>query len=329
LNYATTPTLLSRSFPAPTTLHLILQKLVLGSGEIVNANISNNPDLFRALKGGGNNFGIVSSISFKTYPQGEILAGYIISPFSQLPAVADAFATLANATPYDPYAELVTSVRWTPTAGWGSFTHIAACTKPETQPVALQPLLDVANTTNTLHITPISTWSNKSANPLMERLLYTGTYGVSSALMQEIIHRWDVILNSTAAIPGLAAWGFTFEPLPTVFTAHYKDNGGNSLGVSDEDGNMMVLLLSPMWNNTASDALVVKRAEKLLKADDQAAEELGLLKRFRYLNYAALEQDPLESYGEGNFKNLREVSRKYDPNKNFQRLVPGGFKLWD
>ncbi|KAF2649454.1 FAD-binding domain-containing protein [Lophiostoma macrostomum CBS 122681] len=304
-------------------------EVVLGSGEIANANATHHADLFRALKGGSNNFGIVSSISFRTYAQGEILAGNIISPFSQLPAVADAFAKLANATPYDPYAELVTSVAWTAAAGWGNFTHIAAYTKPETKPAALQPLLDVANSTNTLHITPISTWSNESANPLTERLFYTGTYGVSAVLLQDIVHRWDAILNSTAPIPGLIAWGFTFEPLPTVFTAHYKDNGGNPLGVTDEQGNMMVLLLSPVWNNTASDTLVVERAESLLAAADQAAKELGLLKRFRYLNYAAPGQEPLRSYGKKNFAALTEVSRKYDPNGVFQKLVPGGFKLWD
>lgn len=48
---------------------------------------------------------------------------------------------------------------------------------------------------------------------------------------------------------------------------------------------------------------------------------------FQYLNYAAPFQDPLASYGVKNLQRLREVSKKYDPDQVFQRLVPGGFKL--
>ena len=48
---------------------------------------------------------------------------------------------------------------------------------------------------------------------------------------------------------------------------------------------------------------------------------------FQYLNYAAPFQDPFASYGEKNLQLLREVSKKYDPDQVFQKLVPGGFKL--
>lgn len=48
---------------------------------------------------------------------------------------------------------------------------------------------------------------------------------------------------------------------------------------------------------------------------------------FQYLNYAAPFQDPLANYGDMSHHMLREVSKKYDPDQVFQRLVPGGFKL--
>lgn len=48
---------------------------------------------------------------------------------------------------------------------------------------------------------------------------------------------------------------------------------------------------------------------------------------FEYLNYAAPFQNPLASYGAHNLQFLKEVSKKYDPDQIFQRLVPGGFKL--
>lgn len=52
-----------------------------------------------------------------------------------------------------------------------------------------------------------------------------------------------------------------------------------------------------------------------------------MMRKWRYLNYAAQDQDPLGSYGEENLARLRAVSGKFDPRGMFQRNVPGGFKL--
>jgi FAD/FMN-containing dehydrogenase len=88
-------------------------QVVLASGKVVNANITNNSDLFRVLKGGANNFGIVTSFDFQTFAQGEILAGFITSPLSQLDTGFDAFAGLANSSDYDLYAKIVTAMSYT------------------------------------------------------------------------------------------------------------------------------------------------------------------------------------------------------------------------
>ena len=40
-------------------------------------------------------------------------------------------------------------------------------------------------------------------------------------------------------VPGGIVWSLAFEPLPTAFTKHGVANGGNSLGVSPQDGNAM------------------------------------------------------------------------------------------
>ena len=38
-------------------------------------------------------------------------------------------------------------------------------------------------------------------------------------------------------VPKSIIWSAALEPLPTAFTQHYATNGGNSLGVTQEDGN--------------------------------------------------------------------------------------------
>lgn len=47
-------------------------EVVLASGDIVNANAHENPDLWFALKGGSNNFGVVTRFDLRTFKQGKI-----------------------------------------------------------------------------------------------------------------------------------------------------------------------------------------------------------------------------------------------------------------
>lgn len=54
---------------------VIEYEVVLANGSIVTANNVTNSDLWRALKGGGGNFGIVTNFVFSTFPMGQIWAG--------------------------------------------------------------------------------------------------------------------------------------------------------------------------------------------------------------------------------------------------------------
>jgi hypothetical protein len=74
------------------------------------------PDLFRALKGGANNFGVVTRFDLATFPQGQILGGNVAQDISYRDDVFEAFADIAGAPMYDPYASLVTGVSFNSTS---------------------------------------------------------------------------------------------------------------------------------------------------------------------------------------------------------------------
>ncbi|KAJ5803991.1 CAZyme family AA7 [Penicillium psychrosexuale] len=65
-------------------------EVVLSNGTIVDANAEQNNDLFRALKGGGPNFGIVSRYDLNTVPVYEVWAEMRYYSTDQAPAVLDA-----------------------------------------------------------------------------------------------------------------------------------------------------------------------------------------------------------------------------------------------
>jgi FAD/FMN-containing dehydrogenase len=64
--------------------NLIGADVVTADGELVQASATENSDLFWAIRGGGGNFGVVTSFEFKMHPVGpEIVAGLIVHPFSR------------------------------------------------------------------------------------------------------------------------------------------------------------------------------------------------------------------------------------------------------
>lgn len=53
-------------------------EIVLANGTIATASATQNPDLFKALKGGGNNFGIVTTYVLQLHPQGDVFGGNLV-----------------------------------------------------------------------------------------------------------------------------------------------------------------------------------------------------------------------------------------------------------
>lgn len=56
---------------------------MLANGSVTNINQKSSSDLFWALRGGGNNFGIVTRFDLETYPQGGVWGGYNFHLMSQ------------------------------------------------------------------------------------------------------------------------------------------------------------------------------------------------------------------------------------------------------
>lgn len=55
--------------------NLLSAEIVTATGEVVTASVTENPDLFWAIRGGGGNFGIVTEFTLKVHPIGPIVLG--------------------------------------------------------------------------------------------------------------------------------------------------------------------------------------------------------------------------------------------------------------
>ena len=79
-------------------------ELVTADGRTRHVSASENPDLYWALRGGGGNFGVVSSFEYRLHPLAHpVLAGGRMYPFSQARAVMQGIVDMAATAPDEVY----------------------------------------------------------------------------------------------------------------------------------------------------------------------------------------------------------------------------------
>jgi len=77
---------------------------VTGKGEILRASAQENPELFWGTRGGGGNFGVVTSFDFNLHPmQRKVLGGTILFPMSQAKSVLTFYSEYEAVAPDDLY----------------------------------------------------------------------------------------------------------------------------------------------------------------------------------------------------------------------------------
>jgi FAD/FMN-containing dehydrogenase len=79
--------------------NLLEAEMVLASGERVRASAQEHPDLFWAIRGGGGNFGVVTSFLFRLHPVGTIFGGPTFWPVEDSAAVLSVYREFLPAAP--------------------------------------------------------------------------------------------------------------------------------------------------------------------------------------------------------------------------------------
>lgn len=79
---------------------LLAADIVTPDGRLRRIDAGSDPDLFWAIRGGGGNFGVVTSFELALHPVGpEVLSGLVVHPIGEAPALLRAYRRLAAEMP--------------------------------------------------------------------------------------------------------------------------------------------------------------------------------------------------------------------------------------
>ncbi len=79
--------------------NLLSADVVTGDGRLLTASANENEDLFWGLRGGGGNFGIVTSFEYRLHPVGPVLGGMVLYPLKKAKEVLRVFHEFSNTAP--------------------------------------------------------------------------------------------------------------------------------------------------------------------------------------------------------------------------------------
>lgn len=303
-------------------------EVVLSSGKIVQANKNSNAELFRALKGGTNNFGIVTRIDLPTFTQGQMWGGALFYDATTYEAIVNAFYDFASKPTPDQDAHVIAAASFSPMG----FVNVVNTyyTKPTANPPSLVPFTNIQpQLGNTLREDSLLGFANEQAAFSTDgerQQFFTTSFKLGKQFMLDIHSLFANTVDSLKNVPGFTV-SMVFQHVTKQLLQNSAAKGQNSLGVSPSDGPFVVCLLNAVHSSPADDTKIVKGMTSLRDSIGALAQKKGLGRRYRFMNYASKDQDAIEAYGPQNVKFLQGVSEKYDPSGFFQNRVPGGFKL--
>jgi FAD/FMN-containing dehydrogenase len=287
--------------------------VVTAGGQLVHASKAENPDLFWALRGGGGNFGVVTSFEFDLHKVGpEVLTGMLVYTYedadevlrfyrefaADAPDEASVYAAFAPAPPEQPFPEKI----WGETVLLFRLFYAGDVADAE---AALRPLREFGNPILN-HFEPIPYVESQQLTddfyPKGRRYYWKSNY--FHDLPDGLI---DTLLKHV-------------EEFPTPFSNVFFEHLGGAINRIDPDTTayphrhpLFAITVSPAWTEPEDDDELVGWARGVYQDLEEYATE-GV-----YVNVLSDEGDKRvrEAYGD-HYDRLRKIKNEWDPENLFR-----------
>jgi hypothetical protein len=323
--------------------NIIEYEVVLADGSIVTASATSHPNLWRALKGGANNFGVVTRFTARAFPSSKIWSGFLYMHSSQAPKVLSSFHEVLNRVitndegkPYDEFAAgPIACFTYLQQLGIQAIAVALTHTKtPEDnkrwpscwQTSSFSRLWRFWSTCGVKSL-PEATDEMSVLNPPGRRQEFATTTIKNDQGTLNAVHLayHDAIAKIRKHDIKKMSWTLVLQPLLADWV---RKGDSNVLGLdSCTEEPLVNVSFTVNWAQARDDETVQAITRGAIEQIDAFAAEHGTGHRYRYLNYCGPWQSPFNGYGQDNLEFLRQTSWAYDPEGLFQRGCVGGFKL--
>jgi FAD/FMN-containing dehydrogenase len=277
--------------------------IVTAVGRLLTASATENPDLFWAVRGGGGNFGVVTSFEYQLHPAGQLLAGLLLYPVTMATEVLTFYREFTKTAPDEltVWAILLTAADGAPTLA------LLVCydgSGPVAQQ-AVQPLRDVGPPLAD-HLGPMS---YREVQTLFDAAFPAGLRSSwkSSYLAELSGDAIATMVDQFATVP---------SPQSAVLIEHLGGAvsrvGNDETAFSDRAAPYSFLIAS-VWPDATQSAQNVHWTDECWQAMQPFASG-GV-----YVNYLGEEgQDHVKAAYGRNYDRLVAVKNKYDPTNLFR-----------
>jgi FAD/FMN-containing dehydrogenase len=299
--------------------NLVSADVVTADGRFIVASEREHPDLFWALRGGGGNFGVVTSLEFGLHPVKDVYGGPMFYELSEVENVLRLYREYIADAPEQlgafPAFQIAPPLPFIPEDRHGdTFIAIVACWAGpiEEGEKALKPFHDVAPVVAE-HVGPMP---YPALNGAFDGLLPAGLH-----------HYWKANFVKELTDEAIAAHVEHGPDVPTVSsTMHiYPINGAAHRVASEEtafayrDANFATVIVGA-WPEPSDTDANIAWVRRYYEATAPLSEEGG------YVNFMSDDdQDRIRANYKGNYDRLVQAKRTYDPDNLFhvnQNIVP-------
>ncbi len=282
--------------------NLLAAETVTADGRVLRANAEENPDLFWGLRGGGGNFGVVTSFQFRLHPVSEILGGAIVHPLNRARAALRFYRKFTEGAPDEltTFAGLSSTPDGTPVA-----IILPAYFGPADEGERiLRPLREFGPPL----IDDVDRIWYEDLQKMLEPSYPAGlrNYWKSSFLTDLNAEAIDTIAEHFAAVPSTRT-----AVLLEHFGGAIARIGRDETAFDHRDAEFNFTITS-IWAEPAEDEANVRWTRELWQA--MQAFSAGRV----YVNYLGEEPERVrEAYG-SKYDRLVALKRKYDPSNLFR-----------
>ncbi|EEA25210.1 hypothetical protein TMatcc_006569 [Talaromyces marneffei ATCC 18224] len=311
-------------------------EVVLANGTITHANSSTNTDLFAVLKGGGNNFGIVTQYTLQTQPiSNKVWGGVMTFSHDKSPQILQAIRDFTEYYP-DDKAAIIPTCEHTPLfTEWFVFMFYDGPSPPDgifNNFTAIGADLNMTKTWNSYY--DLLQDNDKYDLRGQRYAIGTETTPLPNATvgLEVMTTLFNTFYNTTSTVVGdLGMIGtIAFQPMPRTITSKAKAMGGDLLSFPDTHDYIIMELDISHWFASDDNGTEAAMQQYYTGLDNDIKDFIakGVLPdvyRPLFMNDAHGTQDYWGRISTADM--ARSVREKYDPELFWQKRTSGGFRL--